>query len=352
MLITDAKMFTPEVITALFHANEVIASHEAVSKLPLMRSDKTDDSRVYFFAVQYSDFRTQRHAPDHILLKISNKTNAKSKREVDFYERIVLPMKNRLGADVLKFPVCYDAYYDEYSDQFHLVLDDVHQEFKISTDNTPPTPRQREQLIDTLAYLHAYWWEHPLLDDLIAPPTSEDLETALTLYQEKLADIKLSVGKYLDNQHIDVLEKIAGSFPSKRKAQLLAGQNLTIIHNNLLPENIVYSPRETCILNWRDWSNGMAMDDLAMMIPFHWSHQLRQYQETPLLKRYYDRLRKQGVTDYEWDDLQYDYRASLTSIIGQMLGQWTRNKHASGHWRMMSSAIDSFIAMEGNSIYN
>ncbi len=352
MLITDVKMLTPEVITALFHANEVIDTHEKVSKLALMRSDKTDDSKVYSFAVQYSDFRTQRHAPDYIRLQISHKTGAQSKREVDFYERIVLPMKNRLDMDVLKFPVCYDSYYDEYSDQYHLLIDDVHKEFNVSADNTPPTPRQREQLIDTLACLHAYWWEHPLLEDLAELPTAENLATSLELYQAKLADIKASVGKYLENQHIEVLEKIASDFPAKRKEQLLAGQNLTIIHNNLRPENIVYAPRETRIINWRDWSIGMAMDDLAMMIPFHWSQQLRQFQETPLLKRYYDRLRKQGVSDYEWDDLQYDYKASLAIVIGQMLGQWTANNHASGHWRMMSSAIDSLILMEGNSTNN
>ena len=352
MLITDVKMLTPDVITALFHANDVMDTHEKVSKLALMRSDKTDDSKVYSFAVQYSDFRTQRHAPDYIRLQISQKTGAQSKREVDFYERIVLPMTNRLGKDLLKVPVCYDSYYDEYSDHYHLLIDDVHQEFKTSNDNTPPTPRQREQLMDTLAYLHAYWWEHPLLDDLGELPTQESMTNNLELYKAKLADIKATVGKYLENEHLEILGKTVSDFPQKRKEQLLSGNNLTIVHNNLLPENILYSPRETRIINWREWSIGMAMDDLAMMIPFHWSQQLRQFQETPLLKRYYDRLRKQGVSGYEWDDLQYDYKASLAVLIGRMLGQWTATNHASGHWRMMASAIDSFISMEGNSIYN
>ena len=33
MLITDVRYFKPQVITAIFHANDIIAEHEAVTKL-------------------------------------------------------------------------------------------------------------------------------------------------------------------------------------------------------------------------------------------------------------------------------------------------------------------------------
>lgn len=351
MLITDVRYFKPQVITAIFRANDIIKAHEEVAKLAQLTAGKTSEYSYYVFAVQYKDFRTQRHAPDHIRLVISDKGAKQAKRQVDFFERIAVVMKRRVDSVLLRFPVCYDAYYDEVSEQFHLMMEDFSQHFAPAPDNTPPTSRHREQLIDTLAILHAYWWDHPLLEELGTLPSEEIIKTRVTAYQTKLASIKKLVGKYLDPQYINFLEKLAGGLPEKHHTRLVNQKGLTIIHNRLLPENILHSVRDSVIVNWQYWTISIATDDLATMIPFNWSSDVRQFQEKQLLKRYYDTLVKRGVRDYSWADFEYDYKASLAHIIGDMLIDWTHDEHMRGHWRKMEAAIDSFIAMGGEEIY-
>jgi len=352
MLITDARYFKPQVITAIFRANDIIKEHEEVVKLTQIKAGETGEYKHYTFSVQYKDFRTQRHAPDHVALIISVKGAKQAKRQIDFFERIVAVMKRRVDKTLLRYPTCYDAYYDDASEQFHIILEDFSKEFSPSPDKTPPTPRHREQVIDTLAILHAYWWDHPLLEELATLPSEESVKTRVTAYQTKLAEIKKSVGQYLDPKYMNFLEKLAKGLPQKRYKRLVNQKGLTITHNKLFPENILHSTRDSVIVNWQYWAIGISTDDLATMIPFNWSPDVRQFQERQLLKRYYDTLIKRGAGDYSWQDFEYDYKSSLAHIIGDMLIDWTRDEHMRGHWRKMETAIDSFIDMGGKQIYN
>ncbi len=352
MLITDVRYFKPQIITAIFRANKTIAEHEEVTKLAVLQKGETKEYAHYTFSVQYKDFRTQRHAPDYLYLKIGFKSAKQARREVEFYERIVTVMKRRVDNSLLLFPTCYDSYYDESSNQFHLILDDFTQEYSPSKDHAPPTARHREHVMDTLAILHAYWWEHPLSGELAPLPTAEKLNSLREQHQSQFNTLKTSVGQYLDAKYLNILEKIASGLPPKQEERLLTGTGLTIIHNNLVPDNLVYTPRETLITNWENWSIGVNTDDLAMMIPLHWPEHLRKFQEKQLLKRYYDTIKQQGVKEYSWDELENDYKASLARIIGKLLAEWTMDVHTRGHWRVIEAAIDSFIEMDGISIYS
>lgn len=352
MLITHVRVFKPELVTAIFRANDIITDNEEVLKLAQLGATETPDGMRYAFAVQYKDFRTQRHAPDHITLKLITEQSDTAKRELDFYQRIAPVMKRRVDEAFLRFPQCYDVYQDEASHRAHLLLDDFTHEYKPSADKAPPSARHREQIMDTLAYFHAFWWEHPLIEELGELPGEDSIATTLGLYQAKFNELQSVVGNYLDDKYVSVLQMIANSLPEKRKDALLAGKNLTLIHNDLHPDNLVYSPRESYIINWQHWTISLATDDLATMIPFYWSDHLRQFQEKPLLKRYFSTLLKQGVADYTWDDLEYDYKVSLSQVIGGMLANWTRAGHTSGEWRIIEAAIDSFLEMDGISIFN
>jgi thiamine kinase-like enzyme len=352
MLISDIRYLKPQLITPILRAHEVIGDNEEVAQIRQVRSDESNSSKHYVLALQYKDFRTQRHAPDRIFVKIGlpNQTEEFSKREVMFYERIVRSMKRKLPKEVLRFPTCYDAFYDEEKLQYHLILEDISQEFKASPDKAPPTPRHREQVIDTLAYFHAYWWEHPLLEDLAPLPSAESLDENLAGYQERLTDLKASVGKFLNSKHLDVLAKIAAAYPKKRRERLLAGQGITLVHRDLHPGNILYSPRESLIVDWQSWHIDTATDDLAYMIAFFWPQHLRHFQEMPLLQRYHEILLAQGIKNYSWDEFLYDYKASTARCLGFLLQSWTRTKHASGIWQRMELGIDTFLAMDGLAI--
>ena len=64
------------------------------------------------------------------------------------------------------------------------------------------------------------------------------------------------------------------------------------------------------------------MDDLAYTIAFHWPAKVRAEWEVPMLRRYHKRLVALGVLDYSWDDLVYDYCASIARFLMIMTRAW------------------------------
>jgi thiamine kinase-like enzyme len=352
MLITDIRYLKPQLITPILRASEIIGDNEEVAQIRQVKTTESSTAKHYVLALQYKDFRTQRHAPDRLFVKIGLPRQGEefARKEVMFYERIIRSMKRKLPKEVLRFPRCYDAFYDDEKLQYHLILEDISQEYKASADKAPPTPRHREQVIDTLAYFHAYWWEHPLLEELAPMPSVEILDEHLAGYQERLTDLKTSVGKFLNPKHLDALGKIVASYPRRRRERLLAGTGISLVHRDLHPGNILYSPRESLIVDWQSWRIDTPTDDLAYMIAFFWPQHLRHFQEMPLLQRYHETLLHQGVKAYSWDDFLYDYKASIARCIAFLLRSWTRTNHASGKWQAIETGIDAFLAIDGLAI--
>jgi hypothetical protein len=354
MLITDIRYLKPQLITPILRAIEIIGDNEEVTQIRQVKVTESNMAKHYVMALQYKDFRTQRHAPDRLFVKIGIPGQAEefARREVTFYERIIRSMKRKLPAEVLRFPTCYDAFYDDEKLQYHLILEDISQEFKPSPEKAPPSPRHREQVIDTLAYFHAYWWEHPLLEELAPLPREEVLSQNLLDSRERLSDLKAAVGKFLNAKHIAVLEKVAAAYPKVRRERLLAGKGISLVHRDLHPGNIVYSPRESMIVDWQSWCVDTPTDDLAYMIAFFWPEHLRHFQELPLLHRYHETLGRQGITNYSWDDFIYDYKASIARCIAFLLRSWTRQNHASGKWQAIETGIEALLALDGLAIFD
>jgi thiamine kinase-like enzyme len=348
MLIPDIDMLKPQILTGMLRAVEILGEKEEVIQVKRVSKSETTVAKHYILALQYKDFRTQRHAPDRIFVKIGGKNTPDefARKEVDFYTKIVPVLKRRLDKSLLRFPACYDAYYDDTLKQYHIILDDVSQKFKAEQELAPPTARHREQVMDTLAHFHAVWWEHPLLEDLAPLPTSTSIEQMIEKYQRKYEELNTAVGKYIDSRYREILKKVSEKYPQKRRDRLEAGQGITLVHHDLHPKNILYSPMETMIVNWQSWRVDTATDDLAYMIGCFWPQHLRKFQEQALLKRYYQTLVNYGVSDYSWEDFQYDYKASLVRVIGFLLAAWTRKKHTSGYWAVMETAMSVFDELE------
>jgi hypothetical protein len=54
---------------------------------------------------------------------------------------------------------CFDAVYDADQTAYHLLLPDVSDSHYTLEREAPPTQREAEHMIDTLATLHAAWWD-------------------------------------------------------------------------------------------------------------------------------------------------------------------------------------------------
>ena len=67
---------------------------------------------------------------------------------------------------------CYDAIYSETDGMSHLLLADLSlthftpiTKAQLLAGDTMPSQRHLEQMVDAIAGLHAYWWEHPQLGE-------------------------------------------------------------------------------------------------------------------------------------------------------------------------------------------
>ena len=86
----------------------------------------------------------------------------------DFYRAVANAMRH---APAVR---CYDAVYCPQSDRSHLLLDDMSATHSRPEFPLPPLNRHCDQLIDCVAQLHAFWWNHPRLgDDIGAFPDDE-----------------------------------------------------------------------------------------------------------------------------------------------------------------------------------
>ena len=71
---------------------------------------------------------------------------------------------------------CYDAAFAPDSGAYHIILQDVSDTHTAVPYPLPPTVPQSELMVDSLAELHAFWWEHPRLnEDISSLPTEESI---------------------------------------------------------------------------------------------------------------------------------------------------------------------------------
>ena len=349
MLITNIRVVNPTLLTAIFRANDIIGERESIEKIRPVGNGESSTADYYRLALQYKDFATQRHAPDTIFLKIThpNQPEAIIRQEVNFYEQVFPAMLRQFKIEELATPMCYDAYFDDITGRSHIILEDLSGEFKPSRENVPPTQRHREQIIDALARIHAFWWEHEDLSKLAPIPTVTILEGYLEQYQAKFAAMMdYSGAAFMPARHKEILKKIAEKIPERRKDRLVNGKGITIVHSDLHPNNLMYSHCESRIIDWQSWRVDTATDDLAYMMLCFWPQHLREFQEKHVLRRYFDQLIHHGVREYTWDDLQYDYAASAVRCIAFLLAAWTPQKHVRGYWKRAENALEALDKLD------
>lgn len=353
MLISDVNQVSPQLLTAVFRTSGLISERERVTTAQLETSSASGVAQHYIFSLRYADYRTQRHAPDRIFLKLTPGGDAMplAQREVTFYDEVVPKMLGHYRMEQLRLPQVYDAYYDETAQRAHLILEDLGSAFRPHSKPEPPTQRHREQVIDSLALLHAFWWEHADLPQYAQMPTEAELDAYEERYRQKFAELDSFAGEKINPRHRDLIQQITRRTPPKRRERVLAGNGVTLVHRDLHPGNFLYSHQDTRIIDWQSWRADTATDDLAYMMACFWPEPLLRFHQEKLLRRYHDALLRAGVSGYSWDDLQYDYRASIARAISFLVAAWTPEKHMTPYWKRIENAANAFDKLDGLRIY-
>lgn len=231
-------------------------------------------------------------------------------------------------------PPCLAAAYDEASGSSYLLLRDL------SATHRPPVTRDQQisivdgvpsavdiaAVVETLARLHAYWWEHPLLG---TAPFSVGYWSRTRERFERYAERRGTAWRWLVEHEGDWLpadvralyEQVLARLPAHWERHLAprfqTSQQLTLTHGDAYFANFLCpippTTGTTYLLDWQSPSFDIAGYDLANLCATFWAPQQRHenQREEGMLRRYLATLQAHGVRAYSWDDLVRDYRLGL-----------------------------------------
>ncbi len=252
-------------------------------------------------------------APSSLVLKtgLADRANGlieAGRREIEFYTEVAAAMPARL------VPRCFEAVWDADSKAWHLLLEDLTDSHFIPTKwPLPPTLEQCERIVDTLARLHAAWWDDPRLGVSVGRWFDADATNQyLQAFADRYRDFADQLGDRLSRDRRDLYERFLGAAP-RLLARYHSHRNLSVVHGDAHVWNC-FLPRDgggdIRLFDWDSWRLDVASNDLAYMMALHWYPERRRRMERPLLDHYHAALVAHGVRGYDRRALDDDYRFS------------------------------------------
>jgi hypothetical protein len=183
-----------------------------------------------------------------------------------------------------------------------------------------------DQVVDTLADMHAYWWQHPaMLETGIEIGCSSRDEPVFDAYLEHRRQAWVGFreleGDVLPARTRQIYEQVIAGLPrlwaTHLRSRFNPARNLTLVHGDtyfasfLTPVRL--SAARAYLIDCQSPSFDLGAVDLVnLCVPF-WSREQRvnQGHEKDVLRRYHQRLIGAGVGGYSWEDLVLDYRVAL-----------------------------------------
>ncbi len=264
--------------------------------------------------------------PERLFIKI--KQQHWGRDEVSFYR---LATRQKLPPSML-IPFI-DGAYDEDTGTSHCLMLDVSgthhapvSRERVLAGDGVPEEGELAGCVEALAGLHAYWWEHPDLEDgpvrIPLPFREEERYMAEVRDQaEEWTRFRKTAGGELPRELLELYDSRIDGLPTLWDRYLehrfARVSKLTVCHSDcyftqfLCPDDpemhgtYLSDMEEACLY--------LGAEDLVYLIATFWTREQRQEagREARCLTRYYETLENRGVKDYSWDDLCRDYRLQL-----------------------------------------
>lgn len=322
-VISSIDSVTPELLTSVFRRNGLMGQGRILD-VKIHPNAAFNSVAAHLEPVYSSDAPSD--VPERLFIKI--KQNHWGRDEVAFY-RLAAGQKPALS---MLIPLI-DGAYDEETGVSHCLMHDV--------DGTHHAPVSRERIlagdgvpeegelagcVETLAGLHAYWWEHRILGDgpVRIPPPFRDEERYMAEVREQAEEwrrFRKTAGGELPRELLELYDSRVEALPTLwdryLKHRFIHFSQLTVCHSDcyftqfLCPDNpkvhgtYLSDMEEVCVY--------LGAEDLVYLIATFWTREQRQESDREIrcLTRYYESLVKRGVENYSWDDLCRDYRLQL-----------------------------------------
>lgn len=258
--------------------------------------------------------------PERLLAKISFADDkecsnpildAEFENEVLFYNRV------RQELD-LETPLGLGGRYDEQTKRFALLMEDLtprspHINSMMDDDDVPGL----QGVLDTLAKLHAYFWESPRFATDLAWVGNQVEGSLETLFDRYVADHIVNElarekfkREFAQELGLSADEMYAGTKAIKRHQARLPQ---TYLHGDTHFGNTYVLPGGIGgLLDWQVSARGFLMHDVGYIIPTSLSVEARRKHERELLAFYRDRLCSYGVENApDLETLWLEYRRGL-----------------------------------------
>jgi hypothetical protein len=322
-LITCMEQVTPHWLTETLRRNGHLSPGE-VTAVQTIAVHMAPHSTTASLVVDYSPHAAGEALPTHLFLKVSRTHPDLGNKEVKFYTNVA-PVVLSAAAD-LPFARCYDAVVTE-TGEYHVLLEDLSVTHVTQPWPMPPTSAQAKGMLHSLARLHAAWWEHPQLGVMAPLPTETILQDIIKGARVRCAEMLDGMGDRIAPARRAIYTSLCDAWPTRRMSRMCRGQGLTLVHRDTHFANFMH-PLDpvhdtTRLIDWHSWRVQVGADDIAYTIACQWFPEWRARLEEALLRSYYDDLLVLGVRGYTWDDLWYDYRASVIRCLLMLIANWS-----------------------------
>jgi len=298
----------PEYLTEALRRYGVLRDGR-VHNVVVENSKSTMVSRIVKLRLSYDGAAS--NAPDSLILKTglperaSNRSGIRGALEVAFYTQVAAQMSAPL------IPRCFDAAWDDATNNWHLLLEDLtNSHFTLGPAPLPPTQEQSKRIIAARAHFHAIWWDDPRLGVSIGtwrePYDSQRFAEEFTRFADRVGDRLPAERRTIYERLIEEGHRLNARYHAHRSVTIIQGD--AHVWNVFMPKT---DGDDVRLFDWDSWRVGVATDDLAYMMALHWFPDHRRRYERRLLDHYHSELLAHGVTGYDRNALDDDYRLSV-----------------------------------------
>jgi aminoglycoside phosphotransferase (APT) family kinase protein len=232
--------------------------------------------------------------------------------EADFYNLV----RHRLPIEA---PVAYYAGFDPSNYSYFIMMRDMAGSATFPDDRTELTWEQAVGIVETLAGLHAYFYESPELGTPTMP-----FRTWPVWWADQMACLP-TYQRYCDLA-VEDAEHVIPSRLFQRRAEIWPRTGDSVDRHRVLPRTFIHD--DVHMKNWFITSDGrMGLHDWQIVSVGHWSRDLiyalttsltieqRRKWLDELLRLYVDRMEALGAPKISVDEARHNCRQQLFSVL-------------------------------------
>lgn len=262
-------------------------------------------------------------APSSLVAKMActEPANLEIAQMLGLYEREMNMFEHVLDDTPIRTPVCYAAVRGG-DGRFLLLLEDLSVDYEVGDQIVGATLEQAERIVETLAAMHARWWQRPELaamDWLPIPNAPQYVAAVPNIYRAGLAVLETEWADRVPPAAIDVARTVDPRF--EELLHRTAGGPSTLIHSDTRLDNVFFerSGDGIAVIDFQLALQGRAVADVAYLIGTSLPHELGRDHWEALLRHWHSAVVELGVTDYAFDDAVRHYReAAMYYLSGAM----------------------------------